>query len=159
MSCLSYIQAFDYAIEQLAGLPPLAGRLFTIEDAMIAVKATHLHCGPTARLAEDWLKSNGIQGAGFHSLSGHYVLRDQQSGLLFDAETVTGCRYPKQLPVYARTCRLAQMSQDGTLTPERQRKLFKQDAEILIQARLRVGCEQTPWAIPCAGARLSNEWS
>lgn len=76
-------KAFDFALEQIAGVKPLFNRKSTIEDARLAVVASHTQCGPVARAAESWLLSQGVGGGiEFHSLRGHYVLLNRTTGML-----------------------------------------------------------------------------
>ena len=96
-------EALDYALEQATGIPPLKGRPATLEDARLAVKASHCHCGPVAHLL-----AQGISGVRFHSLDGHYVLLDGRTGLLHDLEAPRGCRWREALPLWQRERDLAQ---------------------------------------------------
>lgn len=79
------------------------------------------HCGPIARLAEDWFKARGIAGARFHSLDGHYVLRDEETGVLFDLEAVGGRSDVTLLPIYERTIEMGQLMKNGGYQKENSR--------------------------------------
>lgn len=103
--------AFDHALEQATGIPPLNGRLATLEDARLAVNVSHCHCGPAARMAEAHLLAQGIPGVRFHSLQGHYVLLDGHTGLLHDLEAPQGCRRRESLPIWQRERELAQSAE------------------------------------------------
>ena len=96
-------KAFDFALEQVAGIAQLLGRNCTMVDARIAVKASTMHCGPVARAAESWLLSQGVSGIEFYSLKGHYVLLDHATGLLHDLEVPDGRRSKEDLPIWSRT--------------------------------------------------------
>ena len=132
---LNYLLAFDFALEELAGIQLLAGRPFATDQALLAVRASHFHCGPIARLAEDWFRARGIAGARFHSLDGHYVLRDEETGLLFDLEAVGGRSDATLLPIYERTIEMGRLMSKGGYQKGKVDNLFDRYAESLRLAR------------------------
>lgn len=95
-------RSLDYALEYVAQIRPLPGRIATLDDALLAVKASHTQCGPVARLAEAYLARTRVRDVVFHNVGGHYVLRDSRTGLLHDLEAPQGCRHREQLPISSR---------------------------------------------------------
>lgn len=99
--------AFDHAMALVGGASPLNGRPVTMDDACLAVKMNEVACGPTARCAEAQLKEIGVTDVAFHHLGGHYVLRDELTGLLYDIECASGAFQKEALPLYEREQLLA----------------------------------------------------
>lgn len=71
--------------------------------ATFAIKLNELHCGPTAQRVAAHLQSTGIENIKFHSLLGHYVVKDEETGLLHDLEAYAGVASPANLPLAQRT--------------------------------------------------------
>lgn len=99
--------AMDSAIEKFGGVKSLKGRNATIDDARKAVKLSHYHCGPVAREAEKSLHEQGVLGVEFHSLSWHYVIRDQYTGLFHDLESPGGQSRCEDLPICHRAMEMS----------------------------------------------------
>ena len=54
-----------------------------------------------------------MEGIHFHCLKGHYVLRDEATGLLHDIEEPQGCASKEALPSWRRSVELAALSAAG----------------------------------------------
>ena len=98
----AFFKAFDIALERVARVESLAAREATLEDAKLAVMASHTSCGPVARAAEAALLAAGVIGVKFQTVGGHYVILDQYSGLIHDLEAPDGCKSKNELPIAAR---------------------------------------------------------
>lgn len=133
---LNYIAAFDHALLELVGASLANVDKNSLEYTKIAIKASHCHCGPIARYAENWFKTNGIPGAKFHSIEGHYVLLDEETGLLFDLESVGGKVNRVDMPIFERMMEIQIINrQHEECTKIRIDEIFNKSADKLLRQR------------------------
>ena len=96
-------EALDTVLRELLDRHAPAGvDLNSAAAAHVAIKANTTHCGPIARRIEQLLRQKGVRGIQFHSLLGHYLIRDAITGLLYDLECYGGVRDKEALPLYRR---------------------------------------------------------
>jgi hypothetical protein len=110
--------ALDLALQQIARVAPLQNRDVTMDDARLAVKASHFHCRDVAQAAQTYLLAAGTAAVVCHYVGGHYVLLDRQSGLLHDLEMPQGCAEREELPIWSRSKELACLPKESTTTDE-----------------------------------------
>lgn len=128
-------KAFDFALEQIAGVKPLFNRKCTMEDARLAVVASHTQCGPVARAAESWLLSQGVGCIEFHSLRGHYVLLNHATGMLHDLEAPDGRRYKEDLPIWSRAMEIQLLTKNENSSSPEIDKVFERYAFMWLRQR------------------------
>lgn len=95
-------RALEHGLCTVTGMPPLHGHYPSLEDARTAINANMVHCGPVSQEAEEHLRELGIEDVKKHSLQGHYVLQDAQTGKLHDLECYAGCFRQDELPRWRR---------------------------------------------------------
>lgn len=98
----SICAAFDATLIALLSLRGEAAELEDVRAGYMAVLANATQCGPVARDVERRLSESGVAGVEFHSLRGHYVVRDLSTRLLHDLECYAGVRSKEELPLYRR---------------------------------------------------------
>lgn len=68
----------------------------------LVVWVTTFNCGHVAQSMLTELRNEGLEGFRLHSLRGHYVVRHDSSGRLYDLETYQGVHSKEELPYTQR---------------------------------------------------------
>lgn len=100
--------------------------------ALQFVALSQFHCGPVAIKMADFLHGCGHPEFVVHNIAGHYIIKNNNTGLIFDIEAWQGVSQYDQLPIATRFRLLETLCDRTRVSPYITKEVFRYSARRLL---------------------------